>query len=69
VRLPLAEAVRSKGDRVVFTLARRGGSSVRPIRSAGSADLIAACKADGVIKIPEGVRELPAGAEVEFHPW
>jgi molybdopterin molybdotransferase len=71
--LPLAEPARSKGNRAYFALARliatKEGPAVAPVESAGSADLIAACKADGVIVIPAGITELPAGAMVEFHAW
>ncbi len=71
--LPLAKPARSKGTRAYFALARlietKEGPAAAPVESAGSADLIAACKADGVIVIPVGVTELPAGAMVEFHAW
>ena len=71
--LPLAKPARSKGNRAYFALARliatKEGPAAAPVESAGSADLIAACKADGVIVIPAGVTELPAGAMVEFHAW
>jgi molybdopterin molybdotransferase len=72
-RLPLAETVRSKGERTCFDLGRmiqtRQGPAVAPIRSTGSADLIAGCAADGAIVVPAGVREIPAGGIAEFHAW
>lgn len=73
MRLTLARPVKSKGTRTYFALARiveaGGGTAVEPIRSAGSADLIAACLADGVIVVPAGITKLSAGNRVEFHPW
>ena len=72
-RLPLAGAVRSNGKRTVFALARlvetARGARAAPVASAGSADIIAACAADGVIVVPEGTRHIAAGCIVEFHPW
>ena len=72
-RLRLSAPARSKGNRASFVLARRvqteEGPAAAPVTSAGSADLIAACGADGVIVIPEGTRKLPVGAMVEFHAW
>ena len=71
--LPLLAPARSRGKRMYFALARLvegpAGASVEPVPSAGSADLIAASGADGVIVIPAGVREIPAGQTVEFHSW
>ena len=71
--LPLAEPARSKGNRTYFHLARtvsgERGPAVVPVTSAGSADIIAACRASGVIVIPKGVKELPAGRRVEYHAW
>jgi len=71
--LPLAEPARSKGNRTYFHLARTVGGeqglAVVPVTSAGSADIIAACGASGVIVIPKGVKELPAGRLVEYHAW
>lgn len=71
--LALAEPARSKGNRAYFCLARlvhtSSGPRVAPVASSGSADVIAACGADGVIVIPVGVREMPDGSMVEFHAW
>ena len=71
--LPLAAPAASKGGRAYFCLARlvqtERGPAAAPVGSKGSADLIAASQADGVIVIPLGVKELPAGEMVEFHPW
>lgn len=73
LRLPLARPAKSKGTRTYFALARivetPHGTALEPVASAGSADLIAACRADGVIVVPAGVTEVPAGAMVDFHPW
>ena len=72
-RLRLASAARSKSDRTYFALARvvqtSNGPAAKPVGSAGSADLISACEADGVMVIPKGIKELPAGSMVEFHTW
>lgn len=71
--LPLAELVRSGGRRTYFCLGRLVRTAdalfAEPVKSKGSADLIAACQADGVIVIPPGVEHTPAGTIVEFHPW
>jgi molybdopterin molybdotransferase len=75
LKLPASQAVpgQSKGQRVVFRLARMvqtsAGLAVAPIDSAGSADIIAACRADGVMIIPAGGRKISAGAMVQFLPW
>jgi len=45
------------------------GPAAEIITSAGSADIIAAAEADGVVVIPEGTEELAVGTMVEFHPW
>jgi len=73
MRLPLSRALRSGGERVKFVLAqliqRKKGPSVRPLKSHGSADLVAGARADGVVVVPAGAQELPAGSLVEFRPW
>ena len=73
LRLPLARAVRAKGTRVAFVLVQLicddRGQRVEPVGSRGSADLASAANADGMIVIPKGVREVPAGELVEFRPW
>lgn len=59
--------------RVRFTLARlvwsENGPRAEPVKSRSSADLVAGGRADGVIAVPADVRELAAGASVEFRPW
>lgn len=72
--LRLAAPTQSAGAFTTFIMARvmvgeDGASAALPLKSIGSADLIAACEADGMIVIPDGAGELPAGARVEFHPW
>ena len=73
VMVRLDKQVSSKGERVYFCLARllnsSKGLSAVPVSVVGSADLIAAGRADGVIKIAVGVKQVQAGALVEFHPW
>jgi len=72
-KLPLAAGALSDGDRTLFKLARlvrtSEGLKAAPVASHGSADLVAAGGADGVIVVPRGTRGIPAGALVEFHPW
>lgn len=72
-RLPLAREARSKGGRSRYLPARlisgRNGQTVCPVKSMGSADLVAGAQADGVFVVPQGVRVLPAGTLVEFRPW
>ena len=73
VMVKLAKQVKSKGERVYFCLAglvnSSEGLSAVPVPTVGSADLIAAGRADGVIKIAMGVKQVQAGTLVEFHPW
>ena len=72
-RLRLVGAARSRSDRTYFALARviqtADGPAAAPVESSGSADIIAACEADGVMVIPKGIKELAAGSMVEFHTW
>ena len=69
----LAGPARSRGQRVRFRLARliatSDGPAAEVVDSTGSADIFAACGADGLVVIPAGVAELPAGSAVEFHAW
>ena len=75
VKLPTVKALpcQPRGGRTVFRLARvvqtRAGAAVELVNSAGSADLIAACRAEGVVLIPANGRDIPAGAVVQFQPW
>ncbi len=75
VMLPLATSTTSshKGGRTLFRLARtvqtRTGLAVEPIKSMGSADIIAACQAEGVIIIQAKGQDIPAGSMVEFQLW
>jgi molybdopterin molybdotransferase len=72
-RRRLVAPVRAKGERTSLVLVRRvetpDGPAAAPVASAGSADLVAACQADGMIVVPAGSGELPAGEMVEFHAW
>jgi len=73
MHLPLSRALRSTRGRVECVLAqllwRKKGPLVRPLKSHGSADLVAGAQADGVVVVPVGVQDLPAGSLVEFRPW
>jgi len=70
---PLAEAVRNSAERVQLAPAiietGPAGTQVRPLKSAGSADLVTGSKADGAILLPAAVGSLPAGEIVQFRPW
>ena len=69
----LGGAVRSRGDRATYRLARLAwtdrGPVAEPVDSRGSADVAAGGQADGVVVVPPGVRGLPAGKTAEFRPW
>lgn len=72
--LPLTQSVRARGKgREVFVLAKlvrsAKGLGVCPVDSRGSADLVAAGRADGVFVMPRGADEAPAGLVVKFQPW
>ncbi len=73
LRLELTRAIRAKAGRVEFVLARliwgKDDLRVCPIKSAGSADLVAGAKADGAIVVPRNVRQILVGQLVEFRPW
>ncbi len=73
LRLPLLTGVTTKGRQLHFLPGRlvqtAGGTTAESIPNAGSADLVAGSKADGMILVPAGVSSLPAGAIVEFRPW
>lgn len=73
LRVPLSRPVCAKSGRTEFMLARlvwdRSWPSAIPLKSHGSADLVAGTQADGAVVIPANVRELPAGTLVEFRPW
>jgi len=73
LQLPLVREVHTKGKRQQYVLGRlaRGGDTtgVDPIPSVGSADLVAAGRADGAIIVPIGVKQLAAGTMVDFRPW
>jgi molybdopterin molybdotransferase len=73
IRLPLKSRVKSKSGRSYMALGRvvnkRSGPAIEPVESMGSADILAASSADGVLTVPASKTELPAGALVEFMPW
>jgi molybdopterin molybdotransferase len=70
VRLPLGEAVRRRNaERTAFLPCRiRKDGSVVTVPYHGSAHLIALSGADGMLEIPLGVEELPAGVPVTVYP-
>ena len=72
-RLPLSRTLHTNGERVKFMLAqlfwKKAGPSVRPVKFHGSADLVAGAKADGVVVVPAGRQDFPAGTLVDFRPW
>lgn len=73
IQLPLAADVKAKGKRDNYLLAAlvrcNGQLMAEPIRSTGSADLIAGGKANGTVILPAGQHHLPAGSVIEFRPW
>jgi molybdopterin molybdotransferase len=73
LHLRLSADVRTKGKRQTHVLARliptASGLDVAPIRSVGSADLVAAAQADGAIIIETGTQTVAAGETVPFRPW
>lgn len=72
-RLPLAETVTPKGKRMEHILVRavqtETGPHVAPVLSHGSADLLAAAQADGVVILPRDRHKCQAGCHVEFRSW
>lgn len=72
-RVRLGAPARSRGDRTSFVLVRltrcAEGLTARPIKSVGSADLIAGAQADGVIAIGPNTPKIPAGEMVTFTSW
>lgn len=73
MRLPLSRDLRTDGERVKFVPAKllrtKTRVSVCPLKSHGSADIVAGAHADGVVVIPPGSQKSPAGRLVEFRPW
>ncbi|MEI6148575.1 MAG: gephyrin-like molybdotransferase Glp [bacterium] len=73
LRLPLFSPVATKGRVQHYLLGRLvhtdSGTTVEPIPNAGSADLEAGSKAEGMIVMPAAVSSLPAGALVDYHAW
>ena len=73
--MPLALAAEAKPlpDLVRYVLAKlipnRNGLMALPLESHGSADLIAANQADGVVVLPRSSGKIAAGTVVEFRPW
>lgn len=73
-RLPLRAEVTVKAGRQRHYVPARlvsheSGSAVEPIPNAGSADLVAGSRADGMILVPPGQGRLAAGTCVDFRPW
>ena len=69
----LAAPVRAKSGRTEYPLVQListpDGLQAMPIKSRGSADLVAGSRASGIVVIPAEAEEVPAGAPVEFRPW
>lgn len=72
-RLPLAIEAKPNMHRPTYqpakTLTADGVTTVEPIDWVGSADLLSAATATGVVLLPEGDAILTAGSLVEFYPW
>lgn len=73
LRIPLLTDAEVKGRQRNFLPGRlshsAAGTAVEPVPNAGSADLVAGSKADGMIIVPAGVPRVPAGTRVDFRPW
>ena len=73
LKLPLATQARNKTNRAAFVLGKliwsSKGLQVAPLKSCGSADLVAGAQADGVLQVPYGVKKVSAGELVTFTPW
>jgi molybdenum cofactor synthesis domain-containing protein len=72
IQVPLARSVRRGRKRVELVLARlvrRGVTRVKPLDCHGSADLVSAAQAHGLLVVGKGEGRLPAGSIVEFIPW
>ncbi|NQV32335.1 MAG: molybdopterin molybdotransferase MoeA [Phycisphaeraceae bacterium] len=73
VYLPLAETLTPRGKRLEHVLVRivqrETGPKLVPVLSRGSADLVAANLADGVVLLPRDKRKCLAGKYVEFRSW
>lgn len=73
LRLPLFAGVTTKGRQRHYLLGRLAhtgaGTVVDPVANAGSADLVAGSRADGMIIVPAGTSDIPAGTCVDFRPW
>ncbi len=63
------EVVRFLATITVGANIRTQGLQTHPIRSCGSADLVAGAQANGVLRVPQGVQRVSPGALVEFTPW
>ncbi len=72
-RMPLASPVKGRADRQRLMMARlvttQHGLSADPVSNRGSADLVAAAMADGVIVLPCRDVALSAGDQIDFRPW
>lgn len=73
LELPLKGEANHSGKRQYYALGRLtqgpDGYSIEPIKRSGSADLVAACIADGVFAMPPGITHLTNGTIVKFTPW
>lgn len=80
LRLPLGSGLTSKGGRARYILGRLSlnatmscnaqcVTSVVPVESRSSADLVSAGRADGAIIVPANATRLNAGKIIAFRPW
>ncbi len=73
LHLPLAGEVVGLAQLVRYVLAKlvynKKGTSVRPVKSHGSGDLISGGNADGVIVLPKKAGKISAPSVVAFRPW
>ena len=73
MQVQLGRDLSSKPGRLRHCLARltwtATGSVAMPVDNSGSADLVAASRANGTVVMPADVKALDAGCLVEFCPW
>ena len=69
----MAHDLAAKGDRRQYVPARLAWTPTGPEAAAvpvhGTADLVAGAQADGVLIVPEGTSNVPAGSFLAFRPW
>jgi molybdopterin molybdotransferase len=69
----LEEPILARSRRETYHLARLSTdgetTTARPVRSTGSGDVLALCRANGFVVTPAGATETPAGTRLRAIPW